>query len=386
MDVGGAIYLADRNIPRGSGAGALRLIRILIPLRDPDRFDSVSLTRLLRELVSDRVIFRFVRSSASEEREPEPEMEDVPENTTCLISGGVDSLGGAVRAINEGLAPLLVSHYTSESLPAREVADALNVYSGDTLRHALIGTLAVRGQRITELQPDTSMRLRSFLYLSLAGVVSSRLGIRRLWMTENGILTPGIPFSPSRVGPYTTRTTHPEFVDNYGTWFTGVTGHSLQIRNPHAFSTKAEILLDIRDQGVADVLRSTVSCFRRQYALRQGVGHCGYCVPCMIRRTAFIYCDMEGYDDPRGYLANLFDVEELPPSGKVDLVDMVSFCRDFLSLPENQLRFRHVDLLNLGTETAISDSIDTLRRFANEFLGVLSARGSNRLKELAGLD
>lgn len=386
LDVAQTIYLADRHVERGQGAKALRTIRLLIPLREPERFNPDSLAGLTRELASDLLSFEFVKRRKGGDKWEETDYELPTErDVVCLISGGIDSFGGAIEACEAGLKPILVTHYTSDSRPANAVGEALRQRYDSQMPHVMIGNLKVSGGSLSKLDVEDSMRLRSLLYLSLGAVAASNTGISNLWMSENGILTPGIPFSLSRVGPYTTRTTHPRLVGAFTDWFTELTDHELEISNPLAFVTKAEIIRNIGKRSLTSCLGSTVSCYRRQTAMRHGRGHCGYCVPCIVRRVSFMAAEMEGNDDPKGYLRDCFDLDSIPQAGKVDMVDMTSFAGDFRNLDDNRLVFKYVDLMNLPDTASLERTIDTLKRFSSELLSTLKRNATTGTQRVLGL-
>lgn len=383
LDFAQTVYLADRHVQRGSGAEALRTIKIYLPMREPDEVDCRSMITLTRHLVSDAISFEILQRSSEEEKDwrlvNEP---PTNRNVVSLISGGVDSFGGTIEACEEGFRPIMVSHYTSEAGPAKAVGMAISRQYGGDAPHILIGSLKVGGGTLSDFKVEISMRLRSLLYVSLGAVVSSRLNISQLWMSENGIMTPGIPFSTARVGPYTTRTTHPRFVEQFAEWFSKTTGSKIEIMNPLAFSTKAEIVKNIERRGLSSDLGSTVSCFRRQLAKRHGSGHCGYCVPCIIRRTAFLAAGMEKWDDPAGYFLDCFDFSQLPEDGKADMADLASFATDFRNMTAAKLLFRYIDLLNLGSDEKVEKTIKTLQRFSDEFVTVLEKNAKPNLRKI----
>ncbi len=229
------------------------------------------------------------------------------------------------------------------------------------------------------------MRLRSFLYLTLAATVATALDAKEIWMSENGIMTPGIPFSPSRIGPYSTRTTHPIFVDEFSRWYSGLAKYQVNVHNPFEYSTKSEIIRKINNRGFASDLRKTVSCFRRQFAMRKGASHCGYCVPCLVRRVSFIFPNLEADDTPDGYIADFLDFDKVPQNGKSDLVDLASFSMDFDQLSPGNLGLKYVDLYGLRDTDRIKKTIETLRRFGHEFLDVLQTHGKPNLKSALGI-
>jgi hypothetical protein len=63
-------------------------------------------------------------------------------------------------------------------------------------------------------------------------------------------------------------------------------GVRVEMKNLYRFKTKGEMLLECRDQPyLRKRAHEATSCGRYR---RNGLRHCGRCVPCMIRRAAFV--------------------------------------------------------------------------------------------------
>ncbi len=385
LDIASCLYVADRHSQRESGSDAVRDLRVLIGLRRPDKFDPTELSRLLRNLSLDRISFTIEKRKRDKKGDSRDRSEPVERDVVCLLSGGVDSFGGAIEACEKNRNPILLSHYTSDANPQLQLMHSLDAHYQRQLPGILVGNLQTAGRGLAGRPVESSMRLRSFLYLALASTVATAVHAKEIWMSENGIMTPGIPFSPSRVGPYTTRTTHPVFVEEFSGWYSRLLGQPLTVYNPFAYSTKSEIIRRVSDAGFAEDLRGTVSCFRRQYAVRHGSNHCGYCVPCLIRRVSFLSAGMDSYDDPSGYLTDCFDLDAIPQGGLADVADLALFSTNFDQMPEDALRFNYVELYDLREGTRIERTIETLKRFAHEFLDVLSRQAKPNLKAALGI-
>ena len=111
------VHAADTRISRASESqdGWTREIRLIVPVSDPDRWTAVAPTfvRMLNFLTGDRwsIAFRarprrFVRvAPARPARLIGPPFDDL-----ALFSGGLDSLIGAIDALENGRTPLLISH------------------------------------------------------------------------------------------------------------------------------------------------------------------------------------------------------------------------------------------------------------------------------------
>ena len=106
-----------------------------------------------------------------------------------------------------------------------------------------------------------------------------------LYVCENGFIALNPPLTGARIGSLSTRTAHPEFFGRLQR-ILDVAGLRVQITNPYSAKTKGDMLLGSADQTLlrAEAAKST-SCGRFQ---RFKYRHCGRCVPCQVRRGAFL--------------------------------------------------------------------------------------------------
>jgi hypothetical protein len=102
-----------------------------------------------------------------------------------------------------------------------------------------------------------------------------------------------------------TRTTHPFFVARYNELLQSL-GIPASLANPYRHKTRGEMVRDCLDQRfLVKNIAHTISCSSPNKGrwLGQSPGHCGYCVPCLIRRAALLTL---GTSDPTPYgLSNL---------------------------------------------------------------------------------
>lgn len=125
----------------------------------------------------------------------------------CLLSGGLDSLVGAIDLVAQGKQPVFVSQIASgDSTRQRHFARAI----APTLPH-LQFSHAVRPPGLAE----HSQRARSIIFLAYGLLVASSLpesdnGAQvELAIPENGFISLNVPLTALRVGSLSTRTTHP---------------------------------------------------------------------------------------------------------------------------------------------------------------------------------
>jgi hypothetical protein len=141
------------------------------------------------------------------------------------------------------------------------------------------------------------MRARSLLFLALGTSVASALPSgATLHVPENGFISLNIPLTFGRAGTHSTRTTHPHTINLYRQLIEAL-GIKVDLRTPYRFTTKGEMLRDCKNQAVLKSgIHSTMSCSRPQAGRfhKRPVGqHCGYCVPCIIRRAALYSVGMD---------------------------------------------------------------------------------------------
>ena len=104
-------------------------------------------------------------------------------------------------------------------------------------------------------------------------------------MNENGFISINPPLTPMRVGSLSTRTTHPRFLGLLQQLFDAV-GLNLRIINPYRLRTKGQMLVEAADQKLlTELAHLSTSCGRYQ---RYNYRHCGRCLPCQVRRAAFL--------------------------------------------------------------------------------------------------
>jgi hypothetical protein len=137
--------------------------------------------------------------------------------------------------------------------------------------------------------PELTLRSRSLLFLALGLTAAAAFGPETLLLLpENGWVSLNPPLTLNRLGAYTTRTTHPYFLEQITRlWRDAGIKHFLT--NPYQHFTKGELLSHCRNRELLEKLaRQSSSCARpvaSRWRRRAG-GECGYCYPCLLRRAA----------------------------------------------------------------------------------------------------
>ncbi len=307
------VYAADTGIPRSSGYdGWTRDLAIHLPVSDAPLWSTAipGVAAMLEFLTGDHwsLDCRPLASTAADDQ-GKPGSILQPDAVT-LFSGGLDSFAGTIECLAQGQSLVLVGHHgmgTTNKAQERAHAAVTAAYPDRT---ALL-PFYVQGPPPLGKEPERTTRARSLLFLALGSAVAAAIkpGLPLL-VPENGLISLNPPLTDSRTGSFSTRTTHPHFIALYRQLLASL-GIGLPLNLPYRFLTKGEMLLRVLDAaGFREGLPATVSCSHPDVGRYKGTSpgqHCGYCVPCIIRRASL---HAVGLDDPSQYLV---DVRTNPP-------------------------------------------------------------------------
>lgn len=213
-----------------------------------------------------------------------------------LFSGGMDSLIGAINQLhNSKKVVCLVSHTDSMFKGAKNDQEEILKELKKKYRHYYhIPTRVDMGKRDihgNEYNKETTLRSRSFLFLSMAVLVADSINESMpVNIPENGTISLNYPLTPSRRSSCSTRTTHPHFLELMEGFLRAI-GLNHSIVNDYQTCTKGEMAEGCSDQ---DLLLKTYpySCSCGKRGTRKDIrdnshaSHCGVCMPCVYRRVA----------------------------------------------------------------------------------------------------
>jgi 7-cyano-7-deazaguanine synthase in queuosine biosynthesis len=242
---------------------------------------SILIERLLQFLTTDRWKAHFIGDGIH----PAPDAKPVRPKEDCvvLLSGGLDSLIGAIDLVAAGRKPFAVSQTVrGDAEKQRTFAESL----GGGLRHFQVNHNA----DVPDPENPPSQRARSLVFLAYGVLAATTLERYHagndvlLYVCENGFISINPPLTGGRLGSLSTRTTHPEFLGLIQELLDAA-GLRVRIENPYQLKTKGEMLRECKDQKNLKLYAAeSTSCGRfKQF----GYKHCGRCVPCMVRRAAF---------------------------------------------------------------------------------------------------
>ena len=167
-----------------------------------------------------------------------------PFNDLALFSGGLDSLIGAIDALEAGRTPLLISHAgegaTSDAQTT--IFDALKAHYPANAFQRLRLWMAFPDGFVRGTTAENTTRGRSFLFFALGVFAGSGLdGPFTLNVPENGLIAVNVPLDPLRLGALSTRTTHPFYIARWNDALTAL-GIAGCIENPYWDKTKGEMV------------------------------------------------------------------------------------------------------------------------------------------------
>ena len=287
-----AVNAADNVLERASSPdGWTRQIELEVVLYEPDPYQALAkeIEQALRFLTGDFWRLTFVDGGYPPPRPKSPVRFDA--DCVCLLSGGLDSLVGALNLTEQGRQPLLVSQTARGD---KETQSSFATGLGGNERH-LQWNQNIR-PKVEDIEGST--RGRSIGFFAFAAVAADHLATVRpdlprpigVIVPENGLISLNVPLNPGRVGSLSTKTTHPVFMDRLQSLWDAL-GIPAVLHLPYAAKTKGEMMAECRVPDVlAQVATQATSCGR---FVRNGYKHCGRCVPCLVRRASFIRAGIE---------------------------------------------------------------------------------------------
>lgn len=256
-----------------------------------------------------------------------------------LFSGGMDSLIGAINQLhNSNDEVCLVSHTDSVFKGAKTDQEEILKEIKKKYRHYYhiptrvdIGKRDIHGN---EYEKETTLRSRSFLFLSMAVLVADSIDeAMSVHIPENGAISLNYPLTPSRRSSCSTRTTHPHFLILMED-FLKVIGLNHPIINDYQTCTKGEMVAGCADRDL--LLRAyPYSCSCGKRGTRKDIrddahaSHCGVCMPCIYRRAA-----LNKIDQTEEVGTDIFNAQKRGIMSIPDMPALACYLRKDLNLQE----------------------------------------------------
>ena len=316
-----------------------RDISVSIPVLEYDSWKKTESdwNKMLTFLTGDRwkISFRPTDAVCSRHEHKNRKKIDISKcNCVSLFSGGLDSFCGAIHLMQSGLSPCLVGHNEYPKLRYKQEKFCQNFTAGSRAPYSLHGSLP---------GTENTSRGRSLLFLSAALSVAGIMGENTpVYIPENGFIGLNVALTGSRKGSCSTRTTHPYFLRQLKDILT-VVGIKNPINNIFAFQSKREIVRSVKDcdafqRGYKETISCSHPCVSRynRSGSREYPINCGYCYPCIIRKSSLLDVSDEGYSHMESPSKFLDDYSESDKSA--DLNAVVSSIYRFQTSNDEQLR------------------------------------------------
>ena len=258
-------------------------------------------------------------------------------DSICLLSGGSDSLVGAIDLVTDGYMPLFVSETVKKS---RWVRDHIieSLYGSDKIKEMICVNPNIKSV-YKGTSGEISTRSRSIRFIAYAVVASSLINGNGvpidIHIPENGFISINPPLTAGRLGSLSTKTTYPPYLDGLQEIFDRL-DFNVKIVSDYRFKTKGEMFIACKNKDLLnELLPYAVSCGkigRKQRA-------CGKCVPCLVRRAAeYAYTKDKDFTERDTDNADLYDVLEYQgPEFNSDLSAMVYALKKKKSNPASKL-------------------------------------------------
>jgi len=341
LEIAAYVFSADRLSYRGSPTAveyhrwSNRSFQYNIRVRDDDFWGKDETRRLLSNAIEflsgDRThSFSFQSGHTTPPAslfDKEDFQPSAPESDTSIIlfSGGLDSLTGAVKRLEESDDNiLLVSHWSQYQIlkTQRSLVEALRERYPDRIswyrfRCSLRKPLKSR---------EETQCTRSFLFSSIAFSIAQTLGIDKFYIFENGVTSINLPRRQDLMHARASRTTHPQTLSHFRDFFDAVSDSSDEflIANPFRWKTKTDVLNILVDKySRGDLLSSAVSCGVVRNSSPVNTTHCGECSQCIDRRFAAFASGCDDLDDRGIYATDIVTDEVESDSAQKTLVGYI---------------------------------------------------------------
>ena len=235
-----------------------------------------------------------------------------------LLSGGMDSLIGAIDLATEGKSPCFVSQIAKgDSKKQSAFSTAFN----KKVRHYQWGH-RIKVPHITE----RSTRGRSLIFIAygvLAATTIEKEEYVDLYIPENGFISLNIALNEGRFGSLSTKTTHPVFLNAIQDIFES-SKMGIVIKRPYQGFTKGEMIINCKNKkALIENIGNTTSCGRFGY---YNYKHCGRCVPCLVRRASFLKANIKDTTEKGYYFDDLGKSTSARENGANDIGAVARAC------------------------------------------------------------
>lgn len=290
------VYLADTRISRElhSQDSWTREIKLDVPVYNSKIFSKAIpvFENMLCFLTGDKWRISTSDRNAFISDKKDKSIEEIPIDIVTLFSGGMDSLISTINYLEKNKNIMLISHAGegfTKNAQTNIISKLKMEYSNIEIFYLDLW-MVFEQDFINDGGNENSTRSRSFLFIALGIFAISGLNnVKTLKVPENGLIALNIPLDELRIGSHSTRTTHPFYLNCWNELLK-ILDLDISVINPYWNKTKGEMADECMNR---EFLKSTMSqsfsCSSPSKVKWKGLPppqHCGYCVPCIIRRAA----------------------------------------------------------------------------------------------------
>lgn len=292
-----AVYVVDKRYLRAhTQDGWTRRVDLAVQMVAPERWTTPALDRvsaLLNGLTGDLWTVSVLGGAVPQRSGLHLGSADA----VTLFSGGLDSTAYAAHlAITRGNGRLLFVAFDDVLQETqRQIAESMG--QRNALRQV--------AQTVSRGPLEPSSRSRGLLYLASAVCMAGAHRLDQVTVPENGQLAVNPPLTSARPSALSTRSVHPWTLALVNQVIEDI-GGDVRVLNPLLHRTKGEVCALALESGVdRQTLGITISCGNPRGKRFSGYFSCGYCYPCLLRRSGLRHAVG---DDPTEYSVDLAEL------------------------------------------------------------------------------
>lgn len=300
VKLGKSIYIQDCITKVTS---AKRILNIKLTVSDAEVWNKQK--KILSELVNfmshDELNIEFIQCVEKLYIQEKFNLNSINHDASTLLSGGLDSLCGVDYNIKNNINSIYCSYKinTFESRPIAKVGEYIRKKHNAT--HYVFPKIEVK-------KIEWTQRTRSFYFICLGCYKAFENNINVVNVYENGIMS----LNPGLSSRTPTRTTHPKTIKLINQLLNNL-GINIKVEHPFIFRTKGEMINDLSDEFKSLIkITNTCGMSRQNKNLEIKTGHCGACVPCLLRQISISAYNNEKYDSEYDMKYNYKDKKLYP--------------------------------------------------------------------------
>ncbi len=254
-----SVAAADNSLTRKMSAdGWTRQIDLTVHLCDPAVWEPIrqGFEKTLQFLTGDFWYLTFKDGGVNPPRAKKKKKFDC--DCISLLSGGIDSLVGAIDLTTDNHKPIFVSQIVrGDAETQRYYAERIRPESAHFQWNHKIHP--------PKGESEGSTRGRSITFFAFAALAASAIEAPldttvKIYVPENGFISLNIPLNSGRMGSFSTKTTHPVYLKGIQNVWDAV-GIKCKLIMPYQFKTKGEILTGCNNQELLkELVFQSVSC------------------------------------------------------------------------------------------------------------------------------